>query len=167
MRTWKCGAIIVVLLLVNFGTAVAQSGRTKTANLQVTAEVVANCDVSKNDIAFGPYDPVAANKSAPLDRIDIISMQCTPGTSVKVELDNGQNGSGAQRSMAGPSNSRLNYEISQGNSHNQRFGSGSDAGTKVAGTTGRLGFWMHSRIFPGQNVTVGSYRDTVLATVSY
>ena len=166
MRTWQCSVITVMLLLVTFGPAAAQS-RTKTANLQVTAEVVANCDISKSDIAFGPYDPVAANKSSPLDRTDIISMQCTPGTSVKVELDNGQNASGTRRAMAGPSNGSLIYEIHQSNNHNRRFGSGSEGWTKVAGTTGRLGFWLYSRVPAGQNVTVGSYRDTVLATVSY
>jgi spore coat protein U-like protein len=167
MRIRRLSAIVAVLWLASLAPAVAQSGRTKTANLQVTAEVVANCNMTANNIAFGPYDPVVANKSAHLERIDIVSMQCTPGTAVRMELDNGQHASGGQRAMTGPPNGRLSYEIYRSNNHNVRFGTGADAQDKVAGSNGRLGFWMYSRLPAGQNMPVGSYSDTVLVTITY
>ena len=154
------------------GQAPAPQGRagSKTANLQVTAEVVPNCIiVRKADVVFGTYDPIGANAAAPKDGQGLIELGCTVGTNVKIELDNGQNAAGTARNMAGPSATRLGYDLFKDAAATQRLGSGSTESHVSLIPSGQTGLTLtvYGRVPPKQNVRTGNYADTILATISY
>ena len=51
--------------------------------MSVTADVVASCSITANDLAFGDYDPVS---STPLDMATTIEVTCTNGADYTVSL---------------------------------------------------------------------------------
>jgi spore coat protein U-like protein len=137
----------------------------KQANLRVTAQVVGNCIVTTQDIAFGNYDPVGANASAPLDAVGAVLTTCTPGTAPTITLDMGQHAQGSTWRLANGASFLpyvlyidRTYAISWQGYRNQLTASTSIAqrSTAVAG-----------RIPQAQSVPEGNYSDTVLVTVRF
>jgi spore coat protein U-like protein len=138
----------------------------------VKAKVDANCTISATDLDFGSYDPLVANKtvSAPLDAQTSVAVLCTKGSSpVTVGLNTGTH---ATRFMSNGTDS-LQYELYSdvaggtvwGNSGGAlvtwgAFGSIASQGTGVSRT-------VYGRIPGGQDVSVGSYTDTITATVNF
>ena len=60
-----------------------------SANLNVTANVAANCTISTSPVAFGAYDPVVANASTDLTASGTVTVACTKGTAATIDLGNG------------------------------------------------------------------------------
>ena len=60
-----------------------------TDTFTVSATVLATCEVTANDLAFGDYDPVAPSN---LDAATTLSVTCTNGTPFNVGLDLGTGG---------------------------------------------------------------------------
>jgi spore coat protein U-like protein len=153
------------------GLASAQSrGQSKTADLRVLAEVISNCQISTEDVNFGVYDPIVANRTTPKDATGKLHLQCTLNTQTKIELDNGQNAAGNQRAMLGGS-FKLNYELYQDPAHTQRWGSAAEAkpftGTGPGGGSMATAINVPGVLPAGQNVGAGSYLDTILVTVVF
>src|SRR5207253_8284243 len=71
-----------------------------TANLNVTASVGASCTITTLPVAFGAYDPVGANLSAPLNGTGTVTVSCTRGAAATVDLGNGSNFGSASRRMS-------------------------------------------------------------------
>ena len=49
--------------------------------------VVKNCTITTAPVAFGNYDSVAANATAPLDGLGTVTVACTKGAAAKVGLE--------------------------------------------------------------------------------
>jgi spore coat protein U-like protein len=146
----------------------AQGGtNSKTANLKVTAEVVSDCQLIANDLNFGQYDPVGANKSTPLDSRTTLNLTCTKGTSAKLEIDACAHASGQQRILQGPRNFPLKYDLMQRSSGGSRWGTGSDAFTMTVHSSSLYSITVFGRIPAGQDAPAGQYADTCVVTVSY
>ena len=62
-------------------------------------------------MAFGNYDSVTANATAPLDGIGTVTVTCTKGAAAKVGLSAGGNAQGSTRRMAGAAAEYLTYEL--------------------------------------------------------
>jgi len=71
-------AVSALALLAAATPAAAQSA---TATFQVSANVLKTCTIVANAIAFGNYDPVGANGTAPADQTGTVTIRCTRGTS--------------------------------------------------------------------------------------
>ena len=71
-----------------------------SSSLTVTANVVKNCTITTAPVAFGNYDSVAANATAPLDGIGTVTVTCTKGAPAKVGLSVGGNAEGQTRRMS-------------------------------------------------------------------
>jgi len=144
------------------------SGQSSTASLTVSASVSKNCTITTAPVAFGAYDPVAANSTAPLDGIGTITLTCTKGAVATVTLGAGGNPAGGTRQMNNGAGAFLKYALYQDTGRATVWGEGANAqGFPAAPSKEPRNFTVYGRVDQAQDVTVGSYTDTVLATVNF
>ncbi len=154
-------AVAAVLVAGNGDTPALAA--TDTATLTVSASVAAVCNVQAATLAFGAYDPVAAN----LDATTVINVTCTPGTTYDIGLNGGGSGNVAARQMAN-GGALLNYSVFSDPARTVNWGD--TVGTDTVSGVGGGGVNPHSvygRIPTGQFVATGAYSDTVTITVTY
>jgi spore coat protein U-like protein len=146
----------------------ALGAQSSSANLAVTAEVRKNCIITTTPVAFGKYDPVAANATSPLDGTGTIVVTCTKGAGTTIALNFGSNAQGTTRRMQSGLD-YLTYEIYKDAARTQTWGNsfGSDLNIPIAPSTAPRTYTAYGRIQPAQNVSVGNYADTVVATVNF
>jgi spore coat protein U-like protein len=154
-----------------------------TGTLAVTATVDANCTIATTALNFGRYESLLANASSPLNAAGSVSIACTRGSTPSITLDLGRNANGGRRYMALAAGSSgadaLNYEIYQPPSPTPGTAC-SFPGIMPWGPTGAQAFTpspssnrdartysVCGTIPPGQGVSMGSYADTVVATVNF
>lgn len=157
--------IVVGFSLALFESAPADAA-TDTDTFQVTATVVASCDVDAADLGFGNYDPVP---STPTDATTSMTVRCTNGTTYVIAMNAGT-GSGATtaaRKMTSGGNT-LTYSLYQNASHTSLWGQNSGVDT-VAGTgSGALQtLTIYGRAPAQQTAPTGSYADTITVTLTY
>ncbi len=136
---------------------------TDTATLTVTASVADVCNVQSATLAFGTYDPAAAD----LDATTTINLSCTPGTNYDIGLNGGGSGNVLARQMAN-GGATLNYSMYQDAGRTINWGDtvGSDTASGV-GAGGVQSHTVYGRIPTGQFVATGAYSDTVTITVTF
>ena len=167
MRTTLALALVVAALSAAAPARVHSQARSKTANLQVTAEIPANCTLTPHDLNFGPYDPVVANKTTPLSGQTTIDLMCTVGTVGRVDLDYGQHGRVFERAMTDSTGARLVYSLFRNPGATDPFRSNAQGAPFTTRADGRYVMFVYGRVAASQNVAAGNYSDTVLATVYY
>lgn len=172
MGKWaKLGMLGVAMLLLSATEADAQ---TATSSFTVTATVSANCTVSTVGITFGAYDPVVGNASTPLDANGSVTVACTAGAATTMGMDQGSNPTATstaalpERQMADGPNA-LSYGLYQDSARTTVWG---DVGTPAAVTYNSVSFapttlTIFGQVPSGQDINVGTYSDTVTATISF
>jgi spore coat protein U-like protein len=145
------------------------SGQSSSASLTVTANVSKNCTITTSPVNFGAYDPVAANATAPLDGTGILTVTCTKGAMAHVGLSPGSNAQGSTRRMQQSATSFLTYEIYKDAGRTIVWGNdiGSNLDIGPAPNRNPRTFTAYGRVPQAQDATVGSYTDTVVATVNF
>src|SRR5947207_1580417 len=185
MKLSKVSNALVLASLLGVGATMLSStsahAGVATSNIAVTASVTANCTISTTAVAFGAYDPVVANASTALNGNGSVSIACTKGSAPNITLDLGANASGSQRNMlvTGGGTDVLAYQLYQPPSTTPST-TCSFPGSQVWGTAGSAIFTptaptskagrtynVCGTISGGQDVAVGSYQDTVVATVNF
>jgi spore coat protein U-like protein len=159
---------VCLLVAVAYSTpeVLAQSSQSKTANLKVSATVVANCIVTTTDVNFGNYDPVGTNATAPLDADGSVTLACTRGTLARVRMNYGSNASGNIRRMAnGPA--FLNYEIYINPQRSTPWNSNYTFTGGAAPSSAPRTMPVYGRVIQGQDVPAGAFTDTVLVIVTF
>jgi spore coat protein U-like protein len=174
------GAIAAALAL-----AVAPRATGTTAVLGVSASVAANCTISASALSFGSYEALSANANVALNAAGTVRIACTKGSAPRITMDQGQNANAGKRYMtlvgAGSAGiaSALYYEIYQPPDPTPGTGCsfpGSTLwGSSAAQTfvpsapTGRAArsYSVCGTIPPGQFTVLGTYADTVVATVNF
>ena len=130
------------------------------------AQLGINCTIATGGVAFGVYDVFSAS---PVDSAGSVTYQCTLGASIVVQLGTGSAGAFNPRTMR-RSGEPLNYNLYRDAARTQVWGNG------TSGTSTHTDFVtilfpvvvpVYARIFAGQNVTVGSYSDSVVATIVF
>lgn len=143
------------------------AAQTESDTFAVTATVVAACVISANDHDFGDYSSVFPSAT---DGSSTIEVTCTAGTNFDVALDAGTTpgGSFSARLMTDGSNT-LAYNLYTDSSRTTIWGDGAGSTATVSGAgTGSLQTLnVYGRIPAGQSVPVGSYSDTVTATITF
>ena len=160
---------LAAALLFVAGSAAAGS---KSTTFNVSSSVAANCTISATDLNFGAYDPLVANKTTPLDVNTTVTVLCTKGsTGVTVGLDLGTHAAAGSRFMSNGTDS-LQYELFS-DSAGGTVWSNAGAGLVTWPAFGPIGagtgtpHTVFGRVAAGQDVSVGSYSDTVTATVNF
>jgi len=141
----------------------------QSASLTVTANVTKNCTITTAPVNFGNYDSVAANATAPLDGIGTVTVTCTKGAPAKVGLSVGSNAQGTTRRMAGGTAAYLTYELYRDTARATVWGDTADTALDVPAAPDRnpRAFTVYGRVAAAQDASVGSYTDTVVATVNF
>ncbi len=137
-----------------------------TDTFTVSADVLATCDVTANDLDFGDYDPIAAVN---LDAQTSISVTCTNGTAydVGMSLGSGAGASVATRYMAYNGN-LLAYTLYQ-NSQRTTLWSAPGGANLLSGTGDGTpdAIDVFGRVPMQQSVPAGNYSDSITVTVSW
>ena len=127
--------------------------------------------VSVSGPAFGTYDVFAP---APLDSTGTIGFQCNPGTgagNIEVSLSAGGSGGFVSRAMSSGSDT-LSYNLFLDAAKTQIWGDGT-GGSSMLTTSLTGGGWttitqtIYGRIPGGQDVTAGTYLDTITVTMNW
>lgn len=149
--------------------------------LTAQAQVSAACTIGAGSVAFGNYDPVSVNASTALRAAGTVTVRCTKSAaSVNVTLGLGQHATGTTRRMAKSGGTDfMSYELYQPSSNAplspcgtlaQVWGSSGSAVFNVVSpvpdNTSRT-YYVCGQIPAGQDVAIGDYTDTVLATINF
>ena len=151
-----------------------------TATFLVSAQINANCTISANPLAFGAYYPVVAKLTTALNGNGSVVIACTKGSAPNITLDLGKNAVGNQRNMLNTGNTDvLGYQL-YFPTNNTTPSTCTFPGTTVWGTTAPnifvpstptskapRTFLVCGTVAPGQDVSVGTYNDTITATVTF
>jgi spore coat protein U-like protein len=153
---------------------VARAAGTDTDNLPVTATVESNCTIDASaGLDFGVYDPIVTNTSgSPLDAQGSVHVVCTNGSAVTITLGQGDNhiaGSAAapQRRMADVAGTSFLSYFLYSDASQTVWGDTSLTGKADTGNGADQSLTVFGSVPGGQNIPVGSYSDTVLATVTF
>ena len=150
--------------------AVPVFGASQSANLSVTASVAANCTIATAPVAFGAYDPVSANAATDLLGTGTLTVACTKGAAATIDLAQGANYLAPSRRMTAGAAAFLNYALYKDAARTQVWGSTMAGGTTYAynsASKNPVAITVYGTVPQAQDVTVGSYTDTVLATINY
>lgn len=165
-------ALSLAVSVLALGVSGAAFAGSTSDNLAVTASIAANCTIdASSGLAFGAYDPIVANKSADLESNGTISVTCTNGSAVTIELNGGQNEDGAapaapDRRMADGANF-LSYTLYSDAGRSALWATGAEVDVDDTGTGVASNHTVYGSVAADQNVPEGSYSDTVSATVTF
>jgi spore coat protein U-like protein len=144
----------------------AQALTNVTSQFQVTATVSGTCTLSTNTLAFGTYSP----SGAALAGSTTVVATCTNTTPYTLSFNAGATSGGtiSQRLMANGA-ATLKYNLYTTAADTTLLGDGTSSSSTIAGTgTGAAQTSTIYGLIPtGQYVTIGSYSDTITATISY
>lgn len=133
-------------------------------SFQVTATVLATCEVMAEDLEFGDYDPIAAND---LDAATTLSLTCTNGTEYELSMSVGGGESTAARYMIDGAE-QLAYVLYQDPARTTLWGANGGVDTLDGTGTGEPeGIDVFGRIPMQQAVPAGDYADTITVTVTW
>lgn len=137
-----------------------------TDSFTVSATVLATCDITANDLAFGNYNPIAA---AHLDAATTLSVTCTNGTTFNLSLDlgGGSGASTATRYMVSGGDT-LGYTLYRNAGRTQLWGQTIGTNTLAGTGTGSAAtIDLYGRVPMQQASPAGAYSDTITVTVTW
>jgi spore coat protein U-like protein len=135
-----------------------------------SAQAAVNCRINTIAVAFGSYDVFS---SSVLTSVGSVSIRCVGigrGTSpVSVSLNPGNSGNFQPRKMLRDSET-LNYNLYLDPGGSQIWGDGT-SGTQIfsamTSNNQTLNLPIFGRMPAGQDVSVGIYSDTIIATINF
>jgi len=142
----------------------------QTANVSVTASVAASCTIATLPVAFGAYDPVSANAATDLLGAGTLTVACTKGATTAIDLGQGTNYLAPARRMTAGAAAFLNYALYKDAARTQVWGSAMAGGTTYSynsASRNSVAITVYGTVPQAQDVTTGSYADTVVATINY
>jgi spore coat protein U-like protein len=155
--------ISIALALVLAATAHLAAAEVRSATMQVSVRVVANCQISVTDLAFGSYDPLLENASKPLDGTADVAVLCTKDLRATVLMMN--DGSSTRFLRSG--DLTLSYGLFSDPARSRTWGGGTD-GVQIVGTGSvPQKVMVYGRVPPSQVVPGGWYTDAVTAVVDF
>jgi spore coat protein U-like protein len=169
---WNSARVVAAGLLLAAAGSFQASAATAQTTFLVTANVTANCSITATGINF-TYDPIGVNATTPATATGSVTIACTKGAGPTIGLNAGSNAgkvSGVSRAMANGATNFLGYELNQP-------GTGGPVWTDIGGagafnpgaspSKAARTFQVNATIPAGQDVSVGSYTDTITATVNF
>ena len=160
----------------------SRAGTYTLATVSVNTTVSANCNVSTSALSFGAYDPIGTQKTNNLDvGTNQITIACVQGSAPTIAFNLGLNASGSTRRMKEASTiDYLTYELYQPPSSSPNTACNFSGSLVVWGSSGSnlftpsappskasRSFYICARVPSAQDPGVGTYNDTVTATVNF
>lgn len=156
-----------------------QAQSTDTTTFDVTITITASCNISTegngvDPLAFGSHDSFQTD----VDGTTALRVSCTNGAAYNIGLDAGANPAtpgdvntrrmkGFTTVLADNTNDYVAYNLYSDSSGGTVWGNTIDTDTlESIGTGAQQTFTIYGRV-PSTNYTVGDYRDTVTATVTF
>jgi spore coat protein U-like protein len=144
---------------------------TDSADMAVSADVVSSCTISAGDLSFGSYDTLGG---AAVHGTATLSVACSvDGISHKVTLGEGAHAEGTSgpaiplRQMSDGVDS-LKYKLYSGGVDTTVWGDTALTGKGYTATSSAAAdLTVYGTIDANQDVPVGSYTDTVVATITF
>ncbi|GGA86536.1 hypothetical protein GCM10011491_12730 [Brucella endophytica] len=141
------------------------TAQTATADIGVTLDVQASCTATATPLTF----PAATgNIAAPINGTATVDVTCTNGATYELGLNGGGENSTAARKMTSttvPAN-KVDYQLYQEAGHTNVWGNVQGATVEGTGSGTAFTHTVYGQVSP-QNAPVGSYSDTVTATIWY
>lgn len=133
------------------------------------AQAVLNCTVSAVGVAFGAYDVFS---SSPLASAGSVTVRCTgaqPGLNpISVSLSSGNSGNFQPRRMfRGFETLDYNLYLDPGNTQIWGNGTGGTLRYTSVSSNRPTTLTIFGRIPPGQDISAGTYSDTIVVTVDF
>lgn len=166
-------AVVLGLLTLGLTSTSAFAGtpsgsNTTNGTIAVSVNVADSCTIATNPLAFGTYTGTALKGQT------TFTVTCSAtGAVYAVGLNGGANGGSdaGTRIMAGPSGATLNYDLFSDNGYTTNWGNSSSDGwqtyTVATGNVAQPAATVYGQIPASQTSVVGTYADTVTATVTY
>jgi spore coat protein U-like protein len=142
----------------------ASDAGTSTATLTVGVTVVSNCKVAASTLTFANY---VSGQTENADTTTTLSYSGCPNEILKFELNDGNNVQGGYRGMRSSGGSLLGYQLYRNANYNTLIGSGTNAVSFTAPSTGSGTVTVYGRIPGSQTVPAGAYTDTVGITLTF
>jgi spore coat protein U-like protein len=140
-----------------------------TADFGVQLVVQSACTISAGgtaaDLDFGS---VNGNISADIDNSTDLTVNCNSGATYNIGLDAGDFASGTQRRMYDGISQYINYDLYQDAARSTAWGA-LGSGNEASGTGDNTDqtVTVYGRVPSGQAAAVGTYNDTVTATIEF
>ena len=169
LRKLNLAAAVTATLLVGSLSGNTHAAGAATAMLEVGATVQPNCTISTTAISFGDYDFIGTHASSGKTATGTVLTTCTKDSSPRITLGTGNNYDSTngvrQMKRIGGADSFLAYGLysdAEGATPWPSTGTGvatpTATGTQVSNT-------VYAKLPGAQNVGVGTYADSVVATV--
>lgn len=139
-----------------------------TTILWVATNVAKRCAIYPATLAFGVYDPLGPNATAPRNGQTQIELQCTRTTQYAVTLDGGGNYA-ARRQMGNGAGAWLGYDLFSDPALSVPWLPGQlpPGMPTPAPSTARIAVPVYGQIPQAQPVPNGTYQDVVLSTINF
>ena len=161
----------LVSALVAFVPPKPTDATTLTTTFQVTANIAVNCLITATPLAFGAYQPLAANATVPLDGQSEIQVACTNGGNFTIGLDQGTfpGATVTTRQMIGPGGVGLQYALFSDAARSVNWGNTLGVDTVAGVGAGSVEvISVFGQVAPGQaSAVAGGYHDTITATLTF
>lgn len=146
------------------GLLAASAGAEETATLSVQVAVQESCSLSGSTLDFGTY---ASGQSAALDGEGSITYSSCPEGTLTIALDGGGSGNINARRLSASGGAALEYQLYRNSARNQIWGVGAEAQQIVLLVPDSGSVAVYGRIPAGQEVSAGTYTDTVNVTMTF
>lgn len=162
---WRAGrafsAVASMIMLTGIASEPATAATTATASFTVTAAVVPACTLSATNLGFGNYT------GAQVDSTSTLTVNCSSNTSYSIGLGLGTYGGTVANRNIACCGSVFNYVLYSDQPRTVLWGvSGSDLVTGV-GIASAQTLTVYGRLPANQLVNLGSYSDTLVATMTF
>lgn len=143
-----------------------------TANVGVSATVVASCSITALPVTFGNYDALSAT---PTDATGSVDVTCSVGSLPKIWLgqglhaDTGSTAGAPVRRMINGTTNFLSYQLYQEALRTNVWGATDASSPAALPALGIIGVTstIYGRVPINQTSATGAYADTVVATVNF
>ena len=165
----QCLPSLAAAALVLGGLAIAEARaqtNSASATIAVSVEVLPNCTVTAEPLAFGAVTVAEAPARQATASIEVA---CGPGVPFTVALDDGQNpGSGTRRALDPATGELIAYDIFADPAHAQRWGAfGAQDVSGVTTSAGTARLTAYGMIASETTISAGSYGDVVTVTTNF
>jgi spore coat protein U-like protein len=164
--------VLFGILTLGLSLLAAPAFAATTANVGISATVVASCNITALPVAFGNYDALSAT---PTDATGSVDVTCSVGSLPKIWLgqglhaDTGSTAGAPVRRMINGTTNFLSYQLYQEALRTNVWGAtdaSSPAALPALGITA-VTSTIYGRVPINQTSATGAYADTVVATVNF